>query len=34
MAPSMGTTGVVRKDVPLDPDQLKNGLVSPVSAAR
>lgn len=34
MAPSMGTTGVVRKDVPLDPDQLKNGLATPVAASR
>ena len=34
MAPSLGTTGVVRKDIPLDPDQLKNGLVTPASVTR
>jgi cytoskeleton protein RodZ len=32
--PPIGGTGVVRKDVPLEPDQLKSGAVVPVSTKR
>lgn len=32
--PSLGETSVVRKDIPLDPDRLKNGLLVPVATSR
>jgi cytoskeleton protein RodZ len=34
LAPSLGAAGAVRKDVPLEPDQLKSGAAVPVSTRR
>lgn len=34
LAPALGASGVVRRDVPLDPEALKAGIVVPVSTKR
>jgi cytoskeleton protein RodZ len=33
-SPSLGGNGVVRRDLPLDPDLIKDGKLAPAAAAR